>query len=547
MKKYCLSLLISAICFCNLSAQQIDTIKQAMKDELTRSINELSHAEYEKPFYIGYTIEDTQRITIQASLGGILNSNKEHYRSLNTRVLVGDYDFNDESLQQSTVEPYYTLADMNIPVENDYYGIRRSLWSVTDKVYKTAGEVFEEHKKNRTKEEGKSEKTPLLKFYKHEPVRIHSTSTVEPIDKELLENEMRKISSLFLDYPDMSVSNVVFNGAKGATYFMNTEGSDVYMETNIASLIISAAFQNEDGSYVFDQYRYINEDASKIFKETDFRKEVADIYKDLSAQKSAKQFEDSYEGPVIFIDDAVPHLFGHIINQFRPEPPGSEDDGYNFVPQFSLESKLNKKIFSESLSITLTPSMTMYNDQPLPGSYLIDDEGVVPHEKIVLVEDGIVNNLMVGRNYYKKDLTPNGTGSGPGVVHINISQKEKNLKSLKKKMLKIAEKEGLKYGLMISKINNEQLKVYKIHKDGREELYRGAFIRDIDKKTLRKIEGAVGEGEIHNFMGSPGSATYISPKAVLISDVEVDPSHQSQFKMDPPLVESPLKAIQLKE
>lgn len=546
MKKYYLAVLISAFFSSNLLGQQVDSVKLAMKDELERSIKELSHEKYEKPFYVGYSVNDLHKTTVHAFLGGILASNEARYRSLNARVLVGDYNFNDESLSENFVEPYYGPDDMNIPIEDDYYGIRRSLWSVTDKVYKTAGEVFESHKRS-MEQKGDTEETTFLKFSSHEPVHINSISRVKPLSLEQIEKEVQNISAMFLDYPDLSVSNVMFTGADGASYFINSEGSDVYLERDMASLVISVALQNEDGRYIFDQYSYINEAASKIFSETDFTKEVVRIYKNLKDQEMAKQFEDSYEGPVIFIDDAVPHIFSHVINQFRPEPPKSEETRYSFNPQFSLESKLNEKIFSESLSITLTPSMKTYDGKPLLGQYQIDQEGIVPHEKIVLVKEGTVNDLMVGRNFYKENLKPNGTASGPGVVHIDINKTKKSLKALKKEMLKIASDQGLEYGLIITKINNQQLKVYKVYKDGREELYQGATIRNFDKKSLNKIEGALAEKEVHNFMGSNNNATYISPKAVLIRNVEVDPSQQSQFKMDPPLVKSPLEAIQSKD
>lgn len=101
---------------------------------------------------------------------------------------------------------------------------------------------------------------------------------------------------------------------------------------------------------------------------------------------------------------------------------------------------------------------------------------------------------------------------------------------------------------MIKKITNQQsANVYKIYKDGREELYRSANIRDLDQRLLRKIESAISEKQVHNFAGASGTSSYITPAAVLIQDVEIEHDQISSFKAAVPIVESPLKAINDKE
>ena len=90
-------------------------------------------------------IQDQKSYSIAATLGSIVRSTEKSFRfKSNTRVFVGDYAFNDESLEDNlTSAP--TALEINLPVDDDYMGIRRSLWSSTDKVYRDAARHFQRH------------------------------------------------------------------------------------------------------------------------------------------------------------------------------------------------------------------------------------------------------------------------------------------------------------------------------------------------------------------------------------------------------------------
>ena len=96
-------------------------IEKAMADELKRSMEELSLEGYEKPFFIAYSIVDAQAISINASLGAIIKSSQHPMRNNFVRVLVGDYDFNDESLNVYSDRDSY-VESIGMPVDNDYFG-----------------------------------------------------------------------------------------------------------------------------------------------------------------------------------------------------------------------------------------------------------------------------------------------------------------------------------------------------------------------------------------------------------------------------------------
>src|SRR5688572_3228879 len=79
-------------------AQQDHIILKAMRDEIDRSMTEMTYEGHEKPFYISYGINDSRAFSVYSSLGSLIRSAAYQNRQKSVRILVGDYEFNDESL-----------------------------------------------------------------------------------------------------------------------------------------------------------------------------------------------------------------------------------------------------------------------------------------------------------------------------------------------------------------------------------------------------------------------------------------------------------------
>ncbi|HZI24468.1 MAG TPA: hypothetical protein VFD46_05300, partial [Chryseolinea sp.] len=99
---YILFLLFAPTFFSLAQEKSGDVILKAMQDELSRNMSELKLPPYDKPFFIMYGIQDQKTYTITSTLGSIVSSTEKAFRfKSNTRVLVGDYAFNDESLEDN--------------------------------------------------------------------------------------------------------------------------------------------------------------------------------------------------------------------------------------------------------------------------------------------------------------------------------------------------------------------------------------------------------------------------------------------------------------
>jgi predicted Zn-dependent protease len=177
-----------------------------------------------------------------------------------------------------------------------------------------------------------------------------------------------------------------------------------------------------------------------------------------------------------------------------------------------------------------------YKGAPVVGSYTIDEEGV-PAQKVTLVENGKLKNLLMSRRPGPDFGTSNGHGRAafladakPVMSNLFFSSSETvSAEDLKKKFLESCRAEKLEFCMVVRQMDNPSLSlmhqedfsellasfggnasterlplvVYKVYaKDGREELVRGARISGFSPRTLRNIAGIGNDNFVFNYMQS---------------------------------------------
>jgi len=543
-----------------LTAQQSpdDVVLKAMKDEVTRNMAELKLPDLEKPFFIMYGISDQKNYSISASLGSITRSieNRNRFRST-TRVLVGDYEFNDESLDdnQSGSSNSY---DLELPLEDDYLGIRRSFWVATDRVYRDAARNLEKNKES-LKETGKALKDiPHRSFAKTDAINLVSTGEPFKVDKTMLEERARKLSSLFLSHPTIWNSGVVINFIEGHQYLVNSEGSLVKVPFRVAGFTAIAFCKNKEGEQYVNGITHLALTPDKLPNEQLLTQEIEKMIAQLENQSSIPKFSEEYSGPVLITGQAVAEVFASGL--FNTTSIMASDNipkltGYQYDNEMYIsDSKIGKNVLSESVSVIAKPKLRTFNGVDLLGSFSVDNEGVVPKDEVTVVERGVLKCLLNNRTITNSNQTANGFSTGPGVVQVTIAEKNSE-KSLKKKLLERAKKQGLDYALIVR--SNEAggirlLNVYKVSvKDGTEELTRGASVGKVDMKTFKHILGATEKYEAYNIgnlnnnsgRGLNGLTSFIVPTGVLFDELDVNRFHIPSLK-ETDYVQSPLTGIQ---
>lgn len=561
-------------------AQKADeVIWKAMKDELSRNLKNLSYLDYQKPFFISYAIGDFQGAVVMGSLGALVMSHEVKQKTEMVRVMVGDYKLADENFENANNQIRYAGGNIPLPVDADYYGIRRTLWVQTDKVYKAAGESHKNKlyilKRNNIPIDS------LVPDLTQVPATIKKIDAPEyKFNKAEMESRIRELSSYFAAYPGIDNSGVSFRLAHVNTYFVNSEGAEVKSPTLVAVITLSAFTTSDDGLKIFDGVNMVVPNPEYLPGNAWIKQQIDTLATRLIKMKTAEVFSGNYTGPVLFVGQSVPELVsGSLFSQEDPlvairEPLYADKNMKIFMGtnRNSLESRINKKVIAGDLTVKALPSLKEFNKTPLIGHFDIDADGVIPPSELVLVENGVLKTLLCDRTPTKMVPQSNGHrrfilvnnavsyGTGPGVIELS-SAKTNNMAELKQKLMEKAKEEGLDYAILVKRVvsNNPNVpaEIYKVSVNtGEEKLLRSVTFGNINLGTLRKCIGAssqqIAQNMLMNFGGGDGTplealspdlsglpVSFITPDALLISEMELEAVPQNLAK-EKALVPNPL-------
>ena len=524
--------------------KDLSTIQQAMVDELKRNMDELKSEGFEKPFFINYAIQDHTVTNINASFGALGRSAETKGRTASSiRLLVGDYEFNDETFNSEGSNQQQD-NEISLPIDDDYLGLRRSLWISTDNVYRGASRTYARNKEI-LKEKGKPlSEVPHRSFAKTPPSKIDIDGDHISFDKKVVEDYTRKLSATLNEFKELESGDVDFLYTRGYRYLVNSEGSMNRVPVNVASLSISARAQTKEGKYIGDRRTF--ELSTPELPPIDIAVATAkDLAKEIiSSVDAADNFEEDYSGPVLIEGEPALTFVGFqvMLNEALGGMPSFRQPGKS-------ADKIGKQIFSENMTVKATPKLKKYGNELLLGAFQVDDEGVVPADETILVENGVVKTMMMNRTITKEGQTSNGLGFGPGVLQISFKNTVP-ANTLKAKLIEMAKKEGLDYALMIRNANPEvpvpgMSQIYKVYvNDGREELVHNAVMGEqITERGFRKIMAVSTETRFANVRWISGYLSLIAPQAVIMGELELRPErHDNDRDEKPqPYVPSPRK------
>jgi hypothetical protein len=553
-----------------MSEETITTIDRAMGDELDRSKNELKLNGLIDPFFISYTVNDNHRLDIIASFGALTRSQETHQRQLNLRLLVNNYQLNDENFDAGGGGIFGggTQIDMNLPLDNDYNTIRRVFWLATDNLFKEANETFTKKKAALERKQLTDEDRDLPDFAKAPKAEVIEAPMDISIDRPKLESLMRDLSAIFSKYKPIENSNAAFSFTNTYEFLKNTEGTNIRKPQTICEINVQATAQAaDDGEPLSLSFSYaaLTPDGLPGRKELFDRAEK--LAQDLVAMTTAPILEGKeYTGPVLFEGDAgTDFMSEQIISKLSAQ----REDALGSGSIFSLVSKgptFQKKIGTRVLPASMTirdfskprPTAKM----KLLGNYSVDEEGVMP-EDLTLIDNGILKTLYMTRTPTKEVKVPNGharpligggTAAGPGVIEIT-DRKAIKTSEMKKELIKRAIEDGYDFAFIVRSTEKGTLLfsegmgnigdvlesgkslspalIYKVStKDGSETLIRGTEVslptaRDLrelitSKEVSTKDMGlAAGSGGGFFSFASKVPATLIAPNEILVPELEV--------------------------
>lgn len=520
----------------SLFAQNQDdkVIFSAMRDELKRNLEELVIPGVEKPFFIAYSIGAIRRYEMKGSLGTLtLTDNQPEQMISSVKLFLGDYNKTSDSKYLGRFKKAL------MPAEADYDLIRQCLWLGTDAAYKDASKEMATKLATRQKEPCTEEESRLVDLLKIQPIEKNIVpGKAFMFDERQWAENLRKLSAVFSDYPELFNSSVTIKGFDMEVYLFTSEGTMVKQPVRYASLNAEAFARTDDGIKMQDSYSAIANTPDQLGSFDELKKHIVEFAEELIKLRNAQPVTQFYCGPVLFEGGAAVAIFKkNLLTQDGLFAYRKPEDRFTAVQNKvkSINSRINMKIIDNRISVKSYSNLSEYNGKPLYGAYTIDAEGVVAPAELTLVEHGIFKKMLNGRvpgvnceettgssRYYAypKEIL---YMTAPGTLHISADKGSKP-ELLKKQLLQTAKEDGLAYAYIIRGMSETASVIYRVNvADGTETLMRSGDVTPVELKNLRRLAGISAKEEVTEFMLDDYVLTsMIYPSAILVEDVEIN-------------------------
>jgi len=549
------------------AGQTQDVIFQAMQDELRRNMTQLEMPGLERPYYVSYTIDDYQNLTIGGTLGTLTQSRLERGRYLTADLRVGDYSLDNSNF----ISGYYEPGPASYPIspEDDYDAVRNQIYLATDELYKNA---LKEISKKRAYLQTRVIKDRPDDFLKQPANTYIGPGEAFDIEQSYFEQLVLNSTELFREYPEIISSEIRITVGIDNQYFANSNGSKSLRGDRIYVVDLSMTGRSEDGENIEDGDHIIVKDLKDLPDKVKLSKWVKDNAEKMRRIIAAKT-EEGYTGPVIFTDDAAGEFFRQLLVKGIsecPAPSYEKEELANRSRGPELANKVRRRVLPDYIDVYDDPTMTKIGGFQLIGNFAVDDAGNPP-KRIQLVDHGMLVNLPIGVAPTKLVSEPNGHARGAVGKEVKAELGNVIVESnstipfdeLRQSMLQMCKDMGLSFGLIIRKLENPDgqlggsmyffgqrpeeesalsspLEVYKIYLDGTEEAIHGLEFSGVTVRALKDILQTSNKQYCHNYLIKNDNEMPVSTicPSILIEEMELKKTEAKTQK--PLMLTSPL-------
>jgi TldD protein len=528
-----------------------DAVLATMQRELKRASTALAKSD-PAPYFMSYAVSDLEGTVIVATNGSVIFSTSAVRRQGDVMMHVGSLALDNTHNQ---ARPSGIISGQ-LPLADDPDAAARILWQLTDREYDQASAAFAKVKTSNAVQADEEDKSP--DFSTQPPVKHIDNAQFTPFTaQKAWEERTRKISALFLKYPDVYSSIVYFTASSDRSYLTTSEGTSLVRPAAMVRLIIQAETRADDGTELMRVESYQAGTADQLPGDPELEAKVARVAGDLKALRAAPAAEP-YAGPAMLSGRAAAVFFHEVLgHRLEGHRQRDENEGQTFT------KKVNQLVLPAFLSVTDDPTLKELNGTKLAGFYDYDDEGV-PAQKVVAVENGMLRNFLMSRMPIKNFDGSNGHGRRqPGLMATgrqgNLIVTSTNMvkdSELRAKFIEEIKKQGKPYGLYFDDIQGGftltqrslpqafqvlPVMVYRVYADGRpDELVRGVDIVGTPLLSLNNIMVTGDTLQVFNGVcGAESGQVPVSAAApsMLFSTIEVQKRRRGTER--PPILPPP--------
>lgn len=502
-----------------------DVLMQAMRDEMTRTVEELRMADLEAPYFVSYTVRDIEQQGTQASFGALLPSSESRTRFLSVEVRVGDASFDNTNFYSMTSAVLPSIAGAALPLEDNAVEIRRQIWLATDAAYKNALQGLAAKRaalQNETRDEDLGDLGYAEPFTHIEAPGRNLPALLE------MQALVRHLSGVFTRMPAIAESAARAAVRHQRIYYLNSEGSSFIRNDPSAIVNVVAQTQAPDGTVLHDFVAAYGNTWDEIADEDALTGRVTAMGQAVMARRAAAPV-DQYIGPVLLEGQAAAELFAQVL---APRLLGirTPDVEARFAAVMSRNAnpfidKLGGRVMSRSLSLRDDPTL---RGDGFIGGYAVDDDAVPAHPSS-LIENGMLRSLLTTRNPIKgiAGSTGNRRGATPAPSNLLLTTRQgMSREEMRAELMLLVEESQAEYGILVRRLGNpgfrpatgsmpffggnpQQVSVenaklaYKVYPDGREELIQKVEFAAIADSVLKEVVAASESSTVHSFVFSP--------------------------------------------
>jgi predicted Zn-dependent protease len=504
------------------------------------------------PYFLSYTVRDTNFVSIRALYGALAESSAGRTRSADVQVRVGDPKLdNTHGTHRGSA-----VKSLQLPLGDDREALSRSLWLATNTGY---GSALDNYLRVQTEAEVRAKEEDTSPDFSQQAPQKH-IGAVAPsivIDRAAWEQRVRELSRIFRDYPDV-YENMVFLTVQNETdYFASSEGSQIVAPHLQARIVAVAVTRADDGMDLFREQTFEAPTIDGLPTQAVLASAIRDLGRSLEALRKAPVTEP-FDGPAILSGRAAAVFFHEVLgHRLEGQRQRGDEEGQTFTKD------VGKPILPDFLSVADDPTVDTFGSTSLSGSYQFDDEGQKA-ERVDLIQGGVLKTFLMSRLPIASFGASNGHGraesghvpTGRQGNLIVTSTKSVPDAALRQRLIDEAKKQGKPYGLYFEDISSGfavtqrsspqafqviPLVVWRVYVDGHpDELVRGVSIVGTPLAAMKSIIATGDKSEVFNGECGAESGTIpvsaVSP-AMLLSTIETQ--RQPQGTARPPILSIP--------
>ncbi|MBI3259391.1 MAG: hypothetical protein HYZ54_07970 [Ignavibacteriae bacterium] len=345
-----------------LTVQAQETpVMRALKAELNRTMKELQ-SQKTPPYFISYSVTETQTVRISASFGRIELDEAPKNRILDIDLRVGDYKVdNTHIMRGSRFEFGGSGRGVELPFSDDEQTLRSVIWANTDRQFKKAVERYGKvltNKAVKVKEEDSS-----ADFSYERPAQYSEPAATFVVDTAAWRERLKRLSHIFLSEQNIIYEGKVYFQADILTkYFVSSEGTQLQTSEPNVRVFAQAVTKSDDGMTlpVYRSYFAFTPERlpSEKEMEADIRKMIA-----IETKLRSAPITETVSCPAILSGEAsgvfFHEIFGHRVEGHRQKDPNSSQTFKSFV---------GKKILPDFIDVVFDPTLKTLAGQDIVGS-----------------------------------------------------------------------------------------------------------------------------------------------------------------------------------